>query len=116
MYNESMARGWESKAVDDQIQDANETRKNGNPRNLSPEQIDAVRQRKVLELSRIRVTSDLENNQDPRYRSLLLRALEDLDAQIARLKSAGNWIRRLRRQHLQFIAPGRALRARRAAI
>jgi len=89
MYNERMARGWESKAVDDQIQDANETRKNGNPRNLSPAQIDAVRQRKVLELSRVRVTSDLENNQDPRYRSLLLRALEDLDAQIARLKAAG---------------------------
>jgi hypothetical protein len=89
MYNERMARGWESKAVDDQIQDANETRKNGNPRNLSPAQIDAVRQRKVLELSRVRVTSDLANNQDPRYRSLLLRALEDLDAQIARLKAAG---------------------------
>jgi hypothetical protein len=89
MYNECMARGWESKAVDDQIQDANETRKNGNPRNLSPAQIDAVRQKKVLELSRVRVTSDLENNQDPRYRSLLLRALEDLDAQIARLKAAG---------------------------
>src|ERR1700683_885702 len=84
-----MARGWESKAVDDQIQDANETRKNGNPRNLSPQQIDAVRQKKVLELSRVRVTSDLENNQDPRYRSLLLRALEDLDAQLARLKAPG---------------------------
>lgn len=89
MYNEGMARGWESKAVDDQIQDASETRKNGNPRNLSPQQIDAVRQKKVLELSRVRVTSDLENNQDPRYRSLLLRALEDLDAQLARLKAAG---------------------------
>lgn len=84
-----MARGWESKSVDDQIQNASEAKKNGNPRNLSPEQIDIVRQRKVLELSRVRVTSDLENNQDPRYRSLLLRALEDLDAQIARLKAAG---------------------------
>jgi hypothetical protein len=84
-----MARGWESKAVDDQIQDANESKQDRNPRSLSPEQIDAVRKRKVLELSRVRVTSDLENNQDPRYRSLLLRALEDLDAQLARLKAAG---------------------------
>jgi hypothetical protein len=84
-----MARGWESKAVDDQIQNAAEPKKNQNPRSLSPEQIDVVRQRKVLELSRVRVTSDLENNPEPRYRTLLLRALEDLDAQLARLKAAG---------------------------
>ena len=89
MYNWRMARGWESKSVDAQIQDANEDRNDGKRRSLSPQQIDAVRQRKVLELSRVRVTSDLENNQDPRYRSLLLRALEDLDAQIAKLKATG---------------------------
>jgi len=47
-----------------------------------------LRKRKVLELSRARVTRDLENSQDPRYRTLLLRALEDLDAQIAGLKKA----------------------------
>jgi len=84
-----MARGWESKSVDDQIQNASDSDTNKKGRNLSPEQIDAVRQRKVLELSRVRVTSDLENNQDPRYRALLLRALEDLNAQLERLKSAG---------------------------
>ncbi len=84
-----MARGWESKSVDDQIQNATDSNTNKKGRNLSPEQIDAVRQRKVLELSRVRVTSDLENNQDPRYRALLLRALEDLNAQLERLKSAG---------------------------
>ncbi len=88
-YNGCMARGWESKAVDAQIHDATESHKNNNPRNLSPEQIDIVRQRKVLELSRVRVASDLENNPEPRYRTLLLRALEDLDAQLARLKAAG---------------------------
>jgi hypothetical protein len=84
-----MARGWESKSVDAQIQDANESTNDKKGKNLSPEQIDVVRQRKVLELSRVRVASDLENNSDPRYRTMLLRALEDLDAQLARLKSAG---------------------------
>jgi hypothetical protein len=89
-----MARGWESKSVDDQIQNAtdsttNESTKDQKKKTRTPEEIDAVRQRKVLELSRARVASDLENNSDPRYRTLLLRALEDLDAQLARLKSAG---------------------------
>jgi hypothetical protein len=89
-----MARGWESKSVDDQIQNATESTttdsaKNQKKRARTPAEIDAVRQRKVLELSRARVASDLENNTDPRYRALLLRALQDLDAQLARLKSAG---------------------------
>jgi hypothetical protein len=83
-----MARGWESKSVDDQIADAAANRETQKSKHNSPEQIDILRQRKVLELSRARVTRDLEISQDPRYRTLLSRALVDLDAQLARLKKA----------------------------
>jgi hypothetical protein len=83
-----MARGWESKAVDEQIATAAANRETHKSKHHSPEQVEMLRQRKVLELSRARVTCDLENSQDPRYRSLLLRALEDLEAQIAGLQKA----------------------------
>lgn len=83
-----MARGWESKAVGDQIETAAVEREPRKSKSLSPTQLEVVRQTKVLELSRARVTRDLENSQDTRYRSLLVRALEDLDAQLARLQKA----------------------------
>ncbi|HXW17185.1 MAG TPA: hypothetical protein VEJ39_02705 [Candidatus Acidoferrales bacterium] len=84
-----MARGWDSKGVSDQIEsDAVKTTAR-NSKRLSLEQASAVREMKILELSRARVTRDLENSQDPRYRSLLIRALEDLDAKLAELEKAG---------------------------
>jgi len=84
-----MARGWESKAVDEQIAVAEEPKPAPNSKRLSPAQASALREMKILELSRARVTSDLESSQDPRYRSMLLRALEDLDAKLAELAKAG---------------------------
>lgn len=84
-----MARGWESKAVGDQIEAAAVEKSPIESRILSPEQANTLREKKILELSRARVTSDLESSQDPRYRSLLLRALEDLDAKLAGLAQAG---------------------------
>jgi len=78
-----MARGWESKAVDDQIETATAEKFVPRARSLSPEQASALRDKKVLELSRARVARDLEDSQDPRYRSLLTRALEDIDAKLA---------------------------------
>jgi hypothetical protein len=84
-----MARGWESKAVGDQIETAVVEKAARPNRELSPAQATAHREKQVLQLSRSRVTRDLENSQDPRYRSLLLRALEDLDAKLADLAKAG---------------------------
>jgi molecular chaperone GrpE (heat shock protein) len=84
-----MARGWESKAVGDQIETAAVDRPSGKSKAISPAQARILRERKILELSRKRVARDLENSQDPRYRSLLMRALEDLDAKLAGIAQAG---------------------------
>ena len=82
-----MARGWESKAVEDQAQEA-ETKAKGDRQqkgHSTPEQVDANRRREVLLLSRVRVQRDLEASQNPRYREQLTRALADIDAQLAAL-------------------------------
>jgi C4-dicarboxylate-specific signal transduction histidine kinase len=77
-----MARGWESKSVEDQLQQAQATNHATNKTQLTPSQLDLRRQREVLLLSRARVEHQLERAQDPRYREQLNCALADIDARI----------------------------------
>ena len=78
-----MARGWESKAVEDQIQDS-QSRAPGDPRTkLTPEQVEASRQREVLILAITSVQRHLQSVGDPQYRAQLERALESLETRLA---------------------------------
>ena len=80
-----MARGWESKAVESQIE-ANESKEANRKRAvLTPEQINKQRERESLELSRTRVLQDLASANNPKYRQLLERSLEFLDEKLRRL-------------------------------
>ena len=83
-----MARGWESKAVGDQIDSAEGEKDKSKNSPLGREQQDRVRRMGILELSRKRVSQDLEKSQDERYQKVLQRALADLDAQIAELNKS----------------------------
>lgn len=83
-----MARGWESKSVEDQVQDHQESDGKARNKQLTHDQLDARRRKEVLLLSRARVQRDLQSSQDLRYREQLNRALTDLDAQLAELKDA----------------------------
>ena len=77
-----MARGWESKSVEAQIDEA-ESNKSAVLRNTqTPQQIEKLRKRESLLLSRKRVTRELEDARNPRYRVVLEKALADLNAQI----------------------------------
>jgi hypothetical protein len=80
-----MAKGWESKSVEDQIQNADTEPNDNRRKQLTPDQMEAHRRREVLLLSRSRVEKDLNASQNPRYRDQLTRALADLDAQISKL-------------------------------
>jgi hypothetical protein len=81
-----MAKGWESKSVEDQIQASSATdEKNNKNKRLMPEQLEARRRREVLLLSRVRVERTLQMSQNPRYREQLMKALADLDAQLSAL-------------------------------
>jgi hypothetical protein len=81
-----MAKGWESKAVESQVQDSQgKTLSKGGAR-LTPSEVDTRRRREVLMLSRSRVERDLQTSQDERYKALLTRALADIEAQISALE------------------------------
>jgi hypothetical protein len=78
-----MARGWESKSVEDQ-QAAASTKSELN-QSLTPEQAARQNQRDAIQLSRRRVLQQLEWVQNPRHRQMLETALAALDDQLARM-------------------------------
>ena len=80
-----MARGWESKSVESQIESANERRGQAKRVVLTPAQAALVREREGLELTRVRVLRDLEAASSPRRREQVEAALRHLDEQIAAL-------------------------------
>ena len=81
-----MARGWESKSVEAQIDAAAaDHRTSGPEKSLSPKQLEAIRLKETLLLSRTRVVREIESCQNPRYRAVLKKALADLDAQLTSL-------------------------------
>ena len=82
-YNWDMARGWESKSVESQIEMA-ETRRI--QRASTPQKstdLALIRKREGLQLSRTRIVREMESSHNPRYKSVLSKALAELDAQIA---------------------------------
>jgi hypothetical protein len=81
-----MARGWESKSVEEQVQEHQQKKGENTKQQLTAEQLESRRKREVLLLSRSRVQKDLQLSQNPRHRDQLNSALADLDSQIAALK------------------------------
>lgn len=80
-----MARGWESKSIESQIESA-EARRSTRVAQLSIEHLQRTRERESLQLSRIRVLHDLERATNPRYRETLSAALRHLDEKLALLE------------------------------
>ena len=80
-----MARGWESKSVEDQIDMAEARTATARARVLSEEAIEVLRKKESILMSRTRVVRDIESAQNPRYRAVLTKALADLDAQLSTL-------------------------------
>jgi hypothetical protein len=72
-----MARGWESKAIEDQQQEAERRQETGGPRESS-----ATDRRRPLELARAQTVRQLTLARTPAQREALERALADLDAQL----------------------------------
>ncbi len=83
-YNLGVARGWESKSVQAQIESANARRGIRRIR-LSPEELEVQSKRDSLLLHRTRVLHDLENCRDERYRKTLSDGLSYLEAQLSEL-------------------------------
>ena len=81
-----MARGWESKSVQAQIDVAEDPERSADIENTpDPETLRSIRQKENILLSRTRVVRDLKDAQNPRYKALMTKALADLDAQLSTL-------------------------------
>jgi hypothetical protein len=85
-----MAKGWESKAVESQVEDSKTKTRGKHKTPLTPAQIEVHRRRDVLLLSRARVKKDLQASQNQRYTDQLSRALADIEAQLSALENAGH--------------------------
>jgi uncharacterized membrane protein YccC len=86
--NESMSRGWESKSVESQMEEA-AARRAAAPGQTppTPEQLRIGSARESLELSRKRVLNDLEAATHPRRREQLAAALRHLEQKLAALNT-----------------------------
>lgn len=77
-----MARGWESKSVEAQIE--------AKPKFIAkpvktrtPDQVQHIIEKRNLELARAKVAHELASSQNPRYAQMLQRSLSELDKKIA---------------------------------
>ena len=78
-----MARGWESKSVEAQIEDNKSTfSRQDAVRPVSHEEIRRQSQRANLQLSRKRILQELEGSSSERYSEMLRRSLAELDGQL----------------------------------
>ncbi len=80
-----MARGWESKAVEAQIEESSAAKPMKSRAELKPEELQGQRKKADLMLSRSRVLQQLKQSTSERYSELLRRTLSELDSQIAAL-------------------------------
>jgi hypothetical protein len=81
-----MARGWESKSVESQMESAEAHVRPSSVVHLEAVELDLLRKKGNLMLSRTRVLRELETSRNPRYRSQLEKALTDLNAELLRLE------------------------------
>lgn len=79
-----MARGWESKSVEAQQEDALRSRPTGPA--LTAEQRAALETRRTLELTRARAADDLTRATSPHHRRMLEAAIASLDDQLSKLQ------------------------------
>jgi len=83
-----MARGWESKAVEE-LRDETPSAPDNKKAVRTPEQQERARKRGELQLARKRVQGDLTTATNPRHRDLLERTLADLDKRLQDLEGKG---------------------------
>lgn len=78
-----MARGWESKDVEAQVESGQTPKGHYGNNTKSAEQLRREKERKDLELSRIRIVHDLDSATNPNHRKSLEAALAHLDKKIS---------------------------------
>jgi hypothetical protein len=84
-----MARGWESKAVEDQIGEAEAKKDVRRKRRLTPDETEHLQRKEALLLERARLVREMERAYMRRHLVMLERGLAHIDAQLAKLEQDG---------------------------
>ncbi len=82
-----MARGWESKSVESQVESAEVLKGDGEKERRDPAALVRLRKKEGLLLSRLRVVHGLETARSPRYREILQMELRHLEDALAELEN-----------------------------
>jgi hypothetical protein len=77
-----MARGWESKAVADQIEEGNEARTRESLASRTPQELLKASRLASLLLSKSRLLEQLERAKHPSHREVLLNGLKAIEKEI----------------------------------
>jgi hypothetical protein len=87
-----MARGWESKSVEEQIEDRerDDALREAKRRAVSPEAFAAKRRHEGLRLTRSSLREQLERARTEPHREMLRRALEEIGRELAEPDEAGD--------------------------
>ena len=87
-YNELMARGWESKSVEQQMSAAEDRQHDKDKAAVTASEIERRKRKQGLMLERGRITREMEQAHKRRYLVLLERALNHVEAELAKLEKA----------------------------
>jgi hypothetical protein len=85
-----MARGWESKAIEDQIDEAQAKKETRRRPRLTPDETEQLKRKEALLLERARLVRDMERAYMRRHLVVLERALAYIDTQLAKLEQNGS--------------------------
>jgi hypothetical protein len=78
-----MARGWESKSVESQIESSQSERAAPAKTPAEPESAEARRKRDTLLLARAHILEQIHASSNPRHREMMENALADLEKLLA---------------------------------
>lgn len=79
-----MARGWESKSVESQIEAAGTSRRSQSRKGSATEGAEVQRKKETLRLAKTRLLGQLQGCENPRYREMIEQALAELEKNLAR--------------------------------
>jgi hypothetical protein len=80
-----MARGFDSKNVEEQQSEASRNEPTTDGQRPTPEEIERKRKRTSLELVLTKIRNDLQNSTEPRHRQMLELALKDMEKKLAEM-------------------------------
>jgi hypothetical protein len=80
-----MARGWESKSVESQMESSQSMQEETARKRLTVEMAAALRKKETLLLARAHLQQQMQVSRHPRHQAMLQNALTDLEKQLADL-------------------------------